>query len=303
MSSPKKPRRVGGTSNHGRIPIPEIWHMIVRMCDLDTAFNVCLVVFSTPSLWDVATDVEVYGDLIETHFGAKRIFPPAALCPPASGVPNFRACKGFHPSDEFVEFCETYGERTLFSKVDIRQGDIGRVVDIDGTPLDCLVFPTNYTLRNAGSGAAVAVFRRAGSGLDEYVESLHFQGRESNAVVTPGFNAGVSHLIHCVGPSPHAIGSFALLYQTYLNAFEQARRRKVRCVAVASIATGALGFPLSAATKLAMRAVRDFVKTHRWDAKVVFVCWDVEVTNSMRAAKDDILDEFNDQAFQVLTVV
>ncbi|ETV98864.1 hypothetical protein H310_08363 [Aphanomyces invadans] len=304
MSTPKKTRPDGpASSDGGRITIPGIWQLVLQFSDLDTAFNFGVMVFSSPSLWDVAADNDTWGGLIEQHFGAKRMYYPTAWLPSTSCVPNFRAQKDFHPSDAYVEFCETYGERAMFSKVQIRQGDIGHIHDVDGTPLDGLMFPTNYSLLNTGSGAAAAVFRRAGADLDEYIKALPAQTHDTKTVVTPGFDAGVEHLIHCVGPSPHTIGSYPLLYQTYLSAFEQARRRHVKCIAVASISTGALGFPLNPATSLAMRALRDFIKTHRWNAKVAFVCWDADVAAAMRDAKADILANFNAQAYQVMSIV
>ncbi|KAF0682319.1 Aste57867_25546 [Aphanomyces stellatus] len=283
--------------------MPEVWSLLLRTCDIDAAFNLSVVICTDATLWQIARDSGLWEELVDAHFGQKRHFPPAALCPSSMCAPDHRSDKRFGPSEGYIEFVETYAERDLFRKVHVLQGDIGRVQDINSIPLDCIIFPTNYSLRNAGSGAAVAVFRRAGSRLDEYVERLHYEGQEADAVVTPGFDAGVDHLIHCVGPSPHAMGSFALLYRTYLNAFEHARRQNARCIAIASIATGALGFPLGAATTLAMRAFRDFIKTHRWDATLAFVCFDGDVAEAMRAAKAQILDEFNFHCFQVMAIV
>ncbi|CAK4082903.1 unnamed protein product [Aphanomyces euteiches] len=302
MSDPKKPR-ADLIKNGPCFRTTEIWLILLPLCDLETTLNLALVIFSDPSLWDVARRQSLWEDLIETHFHQKRYFPPGAPLPVSSSVPNFQGSKKFQPSAAFVEFCETTGERSLFDNVQILQGDIGSIKDINNVPVDCLIFPTNYTLRNAGSGAAVAVFHRAGPDLDDHVKALNYHGKESDAVVTPGFNAGVKHLVHCVGPSPHTMGSFPLLYQTYLNAFGQALRNKSRCVAIASIATGTLGFPLGAATNLAIRALRDFIKTHRWNATVAFVCFDGTVAEAMRTAKNEVLHEFNFHSFQAMALV
>ncbi|POM67734.1 Hypothetical protein PHPALM_16207, partial [Phytophthora palmivora] len=68
------------------------------------------------------------------------------------------------------EFLQSKDERTQFDQsVKIEEGDIGHIHDIEGHPLDGIAFPTNSHLTNHYVGAAQAVFRRAGRGLNDYV--------------------------------------------------------------------------------------------------------------------------------------
>ncbi|RHY27710.1 hypothetical protein DYB32_006593 [Aphanomyces invadans] len=195
------------------------------------------------------------------------------------------------------EFLETSMEYALFAKLKVFSGDIGRVTSIDNKSVDCLVFPTNSSLINFGIGAAGAVFNRAGPELMTLVRSPPYHDirrRTTDAVVTPGFNAGVDYLIHCVGPSSHRPDCEENLYKTYLNAFASARRVGATCIAIASISTGSLGFPTKRAAKIAMCAYRDFIKCHRWQATVGIVCLERKVQDAMTNEHERILRHFND---------
>ncbi|OQS02452.1 hypothetical protein THRCLA_05176 [Thraustotheca clavata] len=290
--------------NASCLEITEVCKTILSMCTLEAAERLSIVVLSTVGTRKVAEDKELWQLLIEAHYGNQRNFFPAAPCPKdILPMPYLKPSDMFYPSAACIEFCETLVERRMFDRLKVEQGDIQTYSIVDEQPIDCIIFPTNSSLINAGTGAAAAVFRRSGMELDTYVRELHYDGRESNTVVTPGFEAGVDHLIHCVGPSHLRMNCNPLLYQTYLNAFEQARKLGVKCVAVASIATGTLGFPLHTAAALAMRAYRDFIKTHRWTATVVFVCYDNRIATFIEDAKQQILDRFNDHCFQVMAVI
>ncbi|KDO27935.1 hypothetical protein SPRG_07210 [Saprolegnia parasitica CBS 223.65] len=282
------------------LEIADVCKVILGCCSLEAAARLSSVVLSNVGTRAVAEDVDVWASLVTASFGYRRHFPAASPCPIGS-VPV--PAPGFVPSSACIEFCETAVEWGILQRARIVQGNIETITDVNGQPVDCLVFPTNASLQNAGTGAAAAVFRRAGPALDAHVASLRMNARESTAVVTPGFAAGVEHLVHCVGPSHHRFDCNPLLYHTYLNAFEHCRRLGVSCIAVASISTGTLGFPLQTATTLALRAYRDFVKTHRWRATIAFVCFDAQVAAGLQAAKNELLGRFNAHAFQVMAVV
>ncbi|OQR86786.1 hypothetical protein ACHHYP_09965 [Achlya hypogyna] len=299
-ADPAKKAKVAHGHAAACLEIADVCKLILTYCATEAAVRLSDVVLRHPATRSITDDDALWASLVLAHFGSRRHFPPAAPCPPGS-VPCPSAT--FAPSPACVEFCETSVELALFDALQVLQGDIQTIAAIDERPIDCLVFPTNSSLLNAGSGASAAVFRRAGPALDAHVAGLQYDGYESAAVITPGFAAGVAHLVHCVGPSHMRMNANALLYNTYINAFEQCRRQGAACVAVASISTGNLGFPLHVATMLAMRAFRDFVKTHRWTATVAFVCYDNRVATFMRTAKSEVAQHFNDHCFQVMAIV
>ncbi|KAG3139819.1 hypothetical protein PI126_g16285 [Phytophthora idaei] len=110
----------------------------------------------------------------------------------------------------WTELLKSLDDRKRFDDaVTIVEGDIGRVDNIQNKPLDGIAFPTSSYLMNPHIGAAGVVFRRAGRGLDQFVSEQSFRNGLANGagwlpagsvVATPGFDAGVEKLIHCVGP-------------------------------------------------------------------------------------------------------
>ena len=66
-----------------------------------------------------------------------------------------------------------------------------------------------------------------------------------------------------------------------------AKQKRLKSVAFPSISTGAYGYPIEAASRIALRAVKEFVENEGWPPEVVFVLFsdrDLEVYE--RAAKE-----------------
>ncbi|KAG9410613.1 Ganglioside-induced differentiation-associated protein 2 [Aphanomyces cochlioides] len=282
---------------------PDICLGFLEMCDVNTARELCFALLSSRKYRNYGTQYRIWERLIQSHFGPRRHYdslysfesmPQVFQNPhwPESFIPEVDEL-----SPPCKEFLETAMERSLFESIKVIPGDIGRIREIDDVPVDCIIFPTNSSLVSFGVGAAGAISNRAGPELMSLVRSEAYQRirrRTTDAIVTPGFNTGVDYLIHCVGPSPHRPDCQENLYRTYLNALKRAREVGARCVVIASISTGALGFPAKKAAELAMRAFRDFIKSLRWSAKVSIVCMDKKVENAMIAEHANILRRFND---------
>lgn len=129
------------------------------------------------------------------------------------------------------------------------QGDIVRQPD-----LDAIVNAANAALRTGG-GVAGAIHRAAGAGLEEECAPLA-PIRPGEAVITGGHRLPNRHVIHCLGPvygrdEPAA----ELLASCYRRALELAERHGLRAVGFPALSTGAFGYPLEEAARVALTTV------------------------------------------------
>ncbi|KAF4137102.1 Macro domain [Phytophthora infestans] len=202
-----------------------------------------------------------------------------------------------HTCVELQEFLQSTDERTQFDEtVKILEGDIGYINYIDGVPLDGIAFPTNSHLTNHYSGAAQAVFRRAGRGLADHVNDPSFRGRRptGSAVATPAFGAGVEKLIHCVGPRITMPNCFELLATTYENALSAILHEELKCVTMASISTGNMGVPCDEGAQVALRTIQKFLRANHWTGKLAIVCHEEPVLKAFENQKQFVLERFNE---------
>ena len=100
------------------------------------------------------------------------------------------------------------------------------------------------------------------------------QGHEEEtgrAKITPAYNLPCEYVIHTVGPIVQGrltAEHCALLESSYRSCLELAAENGVKSLAFCCISTGVFGFPQHEAAEIAVRTVREFLKTH--DMKVVF---------------------------------
>lgn len=128
-------------------------------------------------------------------------------------------------------------------------GDIARQPDVDA-----VVNAANAELRTGG-GVAGAIHRAAGPGLEEACRPLA-PIRPGEAVVTGAHDLPNEHVIHCLGPV-HGRDEPAdeLLESCYREALARAEEEGVTSVAFPAISTGAFGYPLPEAARVALRTV------------------------------------------------
>ncbi|MFW6133591.1 MAG: macro domain-containing protein, partial [Planctomycetota bacterium] len=124
----------------------------------------------------------------------------------------------------------------------------------DQQDVDAVVNAANAELR-PGGGVAGAIHRAAGAGLDRACRPLA-PIRAGQAVITPAFDLPNSHVIHCLGPVyGRDEPADDLLASCYRRALELAEENHLASVAFPAISTGAFGYPMDAAAKLAVRTV------------------------------------------------
>jgi O-acetyl-ADP-ribose deacetylase (regulator of RNase III) len=94
--------------------------------------------------------------------------------------------------------------------------------------------------------------------------------------MTKGYNLPAKYVIHTVGPIWHG-GSGdedALLARCYERAFALAREKGLESIAFPSISTGAYGFPVDRAARIALRGIKAGLAGNPRLRKVVVVCFD-----------------------------
>lgn len=129
----------------------------------------------------------------------------------------------------------------------------------DQPDMDAVVNAANAQLR-IGGGVAGAIHRAAGQGLEEECRPLA-PIKPGQAVITGAHNLPNRFVIHCLGPVyGRDEPADELLAACYRNALDLAEQKGIAALAFPSISTGAFGFPMEPAARIAFATVIDAAK-------------------------------------------
>jgi len=176
------------------------------------------------------------------------------------------------------------------TKLSIVQGDITRQAT------DAVVNAANSSLMGGG-GVDGAIHRAGGPAILEECKQIVFrQGRlpAGKAVITTGGNLKAKHVIHTVGPIWHGGGrnEAELLASAYGESLKMAAENKLASISLPSISTGAYGYPVDKASRIAIGTVISFLKEQATSIKeVVFVLFDSRTYESYCSALKEIIGE------------
>jgi len=143
--------------------------------------------------------------------------------------------------------------------------------DISEQRVDAIVNAANSTLLGGGGGDG-AIHFAAGPQLVEACRPLA-PCPAGEARITPGFDLPATWVIHTVGPIWRGglQGEPALLASCYRSSLDLAAAQGVQTIAFPSISTGAYGYPLEPAARVAIGTVAQWLADHPVIAQVTFV--------------------------------
>ncbi|MFP4395133.1 MAG: macro domain-containing protein [Anaerolineales bacterium] len=136
--------------------------------------------------------------------------------------------------------------------------------------MDAVVNAANAELR-IGGGVAGAIHRAAGPGLERECRPLA-PIQPGQAVITGAHDLPNRHVIHCLGPI-YGVNepADALLASCYKNALCLAEQNDIQSIAFPAISTGAFGYPVEPAARVAFQAVLDMLPQLSSVAHIRFV--------------------------------
>ena len=165
--------------------------------------------------------------------------------------------------------------------------------DITAQDTDAIVNAANPGLMGGG-GVDGAIHWAGGAAiLEECRRIVAKQGRlpTGRAVITTGGNLKAKHVIHTVGPIWYGGGrnEERLLTSAYQESLKLAAEYGLKSVSFPSISTGAYGYPVDQAARVALKVAASFFRERATSIEeVVFVLFDSGTYQAYCLALDEV---------------
>jgi O-acetyl-ADP-ribose deacetylase (regulator of RNase III) len=171
----------------------------------------------------------------------------------------------------------------LEGRLEIIRGDLTTLT------VDAIVNAANATLLGGG-GVDGAIHRAAGPELLAECRTLG-GARTGEVKATRGYRLPAKWVLHAVGPvwRGGGAGERAQLAACYWGALQLAVSRGLRSVAFPAISTGAYGYPVAEAARVAVGEVRDGLRRWAQLDRVVLCCFDDRDRATFLAAAKELL--------------
>ena len=169
------------------------------------------------------------------------------------------------------------------NRIVVTEGDITR------QQVDAIVNAANTTLLGGG-GVDGAIHRAAGP---ELLGECRMLGGcpTGQARITKGYRLPAKWVIHTVGPvwRDGSHGEDELLASCYRSSFALVKQHGLRTVAFPSISTGAYGFPMERAARIAVAESKRFVESNPTVENVLLVCFGHKALEIHAAALSELV--------------
>ena len=160
--------------------------------------------------------------------------------------------------------------------------------DITQLDVDVIVNAANGTLLGGG-GVDGAIHEAAGPEL--LIECRALRGCPiGEARLTNGYNLPATYIIHTVGPVWNGgnDGEDELLANCYKRSLGLTVGNNLSSIAFPAISTGAYGFPLDRAAKIAVETVAEFLNRGDGPERVIFCCFDSKSVEAHKNAMAEL---------------
>jgi len=156
--------------------------------------------------------------------------------------------------------------------------------DITKQDTEAIVNAANSGLRGGG-GVDGAIHRAGGPQIMEECRTIGGCPTGS-AVITTGGRLQARYVIHTVGPIYHGGDreEAELLASAYRSSLKLASEKGISAIAFPSLSTGAYGYPLDEAARIAIKTVVDYLKDHPEIGVVRFVLFNTDAYSAFETA-------------------
>src|SRR5271166_878888 len=183
----------------------------------------------------------------------------------------------------------TYEGKTMKANIngqtlELHQGDITL------EEADAIVNAANSRLMGGG-GVDGAIHRRGGPAIMTETDVKYPDGCPTgSAVISTAGNLKARFVVHAVGPVWRGgqQGEAELLGGAYRRSLELAVEHDCRTIALPALSTGAYGYPMDLAARVALQTAIDFLNQHGKPERVRFVLFDAGAYGAFAAALEEL---------------